>query len=286
MPHTEHPALPPFAAMLNDVLAPAGALLRRQFSEIRQHIASREQCEAIASKAEATVLRRLQSSLIAAMSRRGYAAESIGFVLEDTAELPNTKHLFIIDPLDGWLNYTAGLPIYAAGIAYVYRGQIQASAIVQPEMQRTYAAQRGSGAYLLAPHRPVERLHAVPLPLGQCMCDVPASPPHTIRGLLLHGVHNVSPNARAMRMIGSSLYGLCCIADNSLQVVCRRFRLCDIAPGLVLLQEAGAVAVDIDGIPLVLSLQYPQRRWLGMISHPDLAAELLYTFHSTNHHHV
>lgn len=275
---------PPFSPITFDIIAALQAVsgrLRTGFGAVQEHLGDRTQCEAIAARAQTGALRRLQAVLARATATREGAGGNVGFLLEDSAETVAAEHLFVIDPLDGQLNYTAGLPLYAAGVAYFYRGILQASAIVQPQTGRIYAAERGRGAYLLAPRRVPQQLHAVPLPLRDCVCDIPASPPHTIRGLLLHGVNNISPQAHAMRMTGSSLFSLCCIAGNSLQAVCRRLQVCDVAPGLLIVQEAGAVALDIDGIPFVLNIQYPQKRALTVICHPALASELLTAFHRT-----
>jgi myo-inositol-1(or 4)-monophosphatase len=55
---------------------------------------------------------------------------------------------WIIDPLDGTVNYAHGFPVYCVSIALEYEGNIVAGAVYDPERDELFHAGLGSGAYL------------------------------------------------------------------------------------------------------------------------------------------
>lgn len=55
---------------------------------------------------------------------------------------------WVVDPIDGTSNFAAGSPDYAVMVAYVERGEPQASWIWQPSHGLMATARRGAGAYL------------------------------------------------------------------------------------------------------------------------------------------
>lgn len=56
------------------------------------------------------------------------------------------EHLWIIDPVDGTLLFKRGIPLFGIMIAYLYRGEIQLSAIFLPALDELYHADK-IGAY-------------------------------------------------------------------------------------------------------------------------------------------
>jgi myo-inositol-1(or 4)-monophosphatase len=55
---------------------------------------------------------------------------------------------WIIDPLDGTVNYAHGFPVYCVSIALEYEGNIVAGAVYDPERDELFHASLGIGAYL------------------------------------------------------------------------------------------------------------------------------------------
>lgn len=53
-----------------------------------------------------------------------------------------------IDPLDGTVNYSRGIPFYAVSIAYEANGKLQLGVVYDPTHDECFAAQRGRGAWL------------------------------------------------------------------------------------------------------------------------------------------
>ena len=67
---------------------------------------------------------------------------------EEAGEFPGSKpYRWIIDPLDGTNNFTAGLPTFASSVAVLHEGEPVLAAFHQPATNETYLTRRGTGVY-------------------------------------------------------------------------------------------------------------------------------------------
>lgn len=60
----------------------------------------------------------------------------------------NSDFRWIIDPLDGTVNFSHGFPLYCVSIALEYKGKIIVGAVHDPERKETFTAAEKQGAYL------------------------------------------------------------------------------------------------------------------------------------------
>lgn len=60
----------------------------------------------------------------------------------------DSEYLWIIDPLEGTLNYARHLPIWAVNIGLFHKGQPHTGVIYSPTTNELFYAQKGKGAYL------------------------------------------------------------------------------------------------------------------------------------------
>jgi myo-inositol-1(or 4)-monophosphatase len=56
------------------------------------------------------------------------------------------QRLWVVDPIDGTINFIRGMPSYAVSIAYVEAGEVEAGVVHVPMLGETFVAQRGAGA--------------------------------------------------------------------------------------------------------------------------------------------
>ncbi|MBA3375225.1 MAG: inositol monophosphatase [Actinobacteria bacterium] len=56
--------------------------------------------------------------------------------------------LWVVDPIDGTLNFSRALPFYCGAIGYVEDGRVRAAAVHAPRTGETFAASAGAGATL------------------------------------------------------------------------------------------------------------------------------------------
>lgn len=70
-------------------------------------------------------------------------------ISEESATLnPNVHSSWIIDPLDGTLNFSRGIPVYCILIAHATNNQIDYGVVFDPVHDDLYYAARNKGAYL------------------------------------------------------------------------------------------------------------------------------------------
>lgn len=67
---------------------------------------------------------------------------------EGTNRDSNSDFRWIIDPLDGTVNFAHGFPLYCVSIALEYKGKIIVGAVHDPERKETFSAAEKLGAYL------------------------------------------------------------------------------------------------------------------------------------------
>lgn len=65
----------------------------------------------------------------------------------ETGKMNKGKVLWVIDPLDGTVNYAHSLPIFSVSIAAVLDDEILAGAIYHPILDELFYAQKGGGAF-------------------------------------------------------------------------------------------------------------------------------------------
>ena len=63
-----------------------------------------------------------------------------------TRAVRNAERLWVVDPIDGTLNFSRGLPFYCVAIAYVEDGLVRAAAVHAPRTSETFVASEGRGA--------------------------------------------------------------------------------------------------------------------------------------------
>lgn len=71
-----------------------------------------------------------------------------GFIGEEQGQTKKGDIVWIVDPLDGTVNFAHGIPIFAVSIAAVANHEVIASCIYQPMTQELFWAEKGKGSYL------------------------------------------------------------------------------------------------------------------------------------------
>ncbi|SDF24602.1 inositol monophosphatase family protein [Thalassobaculum litoreum] len=122
----------------------AARSLRRDFGEVENLQVSKKGPADFVSTADKQAEKLLYEELKHARPKYGFLMEESGTV-EGTD--PN-KQRWIIDPLDGTLNFLHGIPHFAISVALEEKGEIIAGAVYQPLTDEFYWAEKGAGAYL------------------------------------------------------------------------------------------------------------------------------------------
>lgn len=164
---------------------------------------------------------------------------------EESGERGSSDHVWVIDPLDGTLNYLHGFPQYAVSIALTVRGRVEQAVVYDPTRDELFTASRGAGA----------QLNGQRLRVGRCQ--------HLANALLATGfpVRHKENLAASLATFGDVL-GACAdvrrpgaAALDLAYVACARLdgfwetglKPWDVAAGALLVQEAGGLVGDPQG---------------------------------------
>ena len=73
-----------------------------------------------------------------------------GIITEETGIInkSNTKNRWIIDPIDGTMNFMNGIPQFAISIGYEENSEIKCGVIFDPIKNEMFCAEKGNGAYI------------------------------------------------------------------------------------------------------------------------------------------
>jgi myo-inositol-1(or 4)-monophosphatase len=84
----------------------------------------------------------------AIISRLSSHDPRIPVLAEESARkgLTDVERLWVVDPIDGTLNFSRGLPFYCVLIGYVEDGKTRAAAVHAPRTRETFVASEGAGA--------------------------------------------------------------------------------------------------------------------------------------------
>ena len=120
----------------------AGRGLIRDFGEVENLQVSQKGPSDFVSTADLKSEKTLRLELEKA--RPGY-----GFLMEESAEtIGDGRHRWIVDPLDGTLNFLHGIPHFCISVALEREGEIVAGVVYEPLRDEEFWAEKGSGAFV------------------------------------------------------------------------------------------------------------------------------------------
>lgn len=192
--------------------------------------------------------RRVQELL---MDRLSAAVPGAVFFCEENEQQGDLKaeHVFIIDPIDGTMNFVRGFHHSAISVAYMQAGVLRAASVYNPYAEECFSALAGEGAWCNG--RPI---HAGALPLSEsvvCCGTAPYSPQLADSTFAL--MKKAFLASLDIRREGSAALDMCSAAAGRAGVYFEpTVSLWDIAAGLLLMQEAGGVCCRLDGSPVPL----------------------------------
>jgi myo-inositol-1(or 4)-monophosphatase len=171
---------------------------------------------------------------------------------EDASDLSRLEgeYCWIVDPLDGTVNYAYGLAPYAVSVGLARNGTILAGAIWDPLLGEMFSAAVGEGAYCndrrLKPTACTQ--------LDQALVGVGFAPQITRKHRQIQQFLQVLEDCRGIRRLGSAALTVCYVADGRLDAFwTETVKTWDVAAGIVIAEEAGAVVSRVDGQPLDLA---------------------------------
>ncbi|MET9668296.1 inositol monophosphatase family protein [Streptomyces sp. NPDC006475] len=162
-----------------------------------------------------------------------------GVLGEEGASSAGTSGIrWVVDPLDGTVNYLYGLPTWAVSIAAERDGETLVGVVEAPMRRETYRAVTGGGAY--AGDRPL-RCRPAP-PLAEALVSTGFNYVATVRSHQADVAQRLIPRLRDIRRSGSAAVDLCDVAAGRLDGYYERgLSPWDLAAGDLIAREAGAL---------------------------------------------
>ncbi len=238
------------AAELADCLDAATEAARRGATLLehwRGKFATREKGRAdLVTDADQASQDAIKSYLAERFPRFGFLGEeeSVGLTCEQTRPPADAPPTWVVDPLDGTVNYVHDVPAYCVSIGLWADGACVVGVILDPRQNELFAAARGHGATLNGkPIRVSETAH-----LKDALISTGFPYAMTAQRRNLAAWARVTEHSQALRRTGST-------ALNLAYVACGRFDgywafdnyPWDVAGGACLVAEAGGTLTAVDG---------------------------------------
>lgn len=145
--------------------------------------------------------------------------------------LPAMGFVWIIDPIDGTLNFASGIPLFAVSIGLYYNGEPVAGVVYNPVIKEMFAAQKGCGATLNGQIIRIKESET----LERSIIGVSIA-----RRKGDSKLHKLADQVGGMRALGTAAIALAYVAAGRLDAYWEKdLRLWDVAAGAILIQEAG-----------------------------------------------
>ncbi len=152
--------------------------------------------------------------------------------------------VWYVDPLDGTTNFARGLPTFSVSVAVVRAGDPICGAVYDPLRRHMFAAERGEGAFLNGQALQVSERER----LSDCIAllDWPRDQDYRYKSLAF--LSELAPQVDAVRSGGSAALSFCYVAAGWADVYFQyTLKSWDVAAGLVIVDEAGGRATDLQG---------------------------------------
>jgi myo-inositol-1(or 4)-monophosphatase len=189
--------------------------------------------------------------------------ERCGWLSEETADDPQRRQqrrLWVVDPLDGTKEFVKGIPEYSVAIGLVEDGRAVLGVVHNPSTGETYSAARGGGAF--------ENGERIRVAESRRLL--------ASRSEIKRGEFAAFDSAWDVVPAGSIEYKLAMIGAGVAGVTFSRGPKWewDVCAGSVIVEEAGGVATELFGDPLVFNKPHPKVKGI-LAGAPSAYAEAL-----------
>jgi myo-inositol-1(or 4)-monophosphatase len=169
------------------------------------------------------------------------------FILsEEAGELKmDSTYKWIIDPIDGTVNYAHGIPLCCVSIGLEHEGKMILGAVYNPFLNEFFIAEKGKGAFLNGEPISVSTKKKV---MDACLVtgfpytylDMPNGPLDVFERFIRKGV--------PVRRLGSAAIDLCWVAAGRFDGFFEhKLQAWDSAAGFLIVEEAGGKVTDYSG---------------------------------------
>ena len=203
----------------------ASKILIRDFGEIEKLQVKKKGPLDFVTNADLKAEKIIIEELKKAKPNFSILSEEVGF-----KKNKDTKNTWIIDPIDGTINFLHGIPHFAISIGLLSNDKIKTGLIFDPIKNEMFYAEEDNGAFFNNERIRVSKKNE----LSECLFATGGKKYNSINGI-------------TTRRSGCAALDLAYVASGRYDGYCQsNLNLWDIAAGLIIIKEAGGVINDID----------------------------------------
>jgi myo-inositol-1(or 4)-monophosphatase len=180
--------------------------------------------------------------------RAAFPAHAI--LAEEHSEPPpsDAEALWIVDPIDGTLNFAQGIPHFAICLGFRDRGGYRLGVVYDPCRDELFHAVRGSGAFLNGQPITVEQVGEGSEAYERAVVGTDWPPGIERRKETLLLTRLINAEIMHVSVMGSPALGLCYVGAGRLHAYFHLdLQLWDVAAAAVILEEAGGILTNAAG---------------------------------------
>ena len=239
-------SLSPLLGVMTAATRKAAHAVLRDFREVEHLQVSIKGPADFVTSADMRAEEILREELARARPHYDLLAEESGFIAgRESADGAPAEHCWVIDAIDGTLNFLHGLPSFALSVALSYRGEPVCGIVYDPVPDELFYGEKGKGAYLNGKRLRVSARSA----LGDALVAAAGSGrgrPQRTR--FLCELSAVAAKVAGVRHSGSSALNLAYLAAGRFDAHWERdLHPWDIAAGMLLVREAGGIVSEPEG---------------------------------------
>lgn len=217
----------------------AGAAELKQFFNGKFTIGHKEGINDLVTQADFASDKAIRSIIKSSFPEHGIVSE------ESVEKVSTSEYKWIIDPIDGTVNFANAIPICCVSIGLEYKGEMLMGAVFNPVMNEFFFAEKGKGAFLNDEKISVSDKKEV---LTSCLVtgfpytylEMPNGPLEVFSRLIKKGI--------PVRRLGSAAIDLCWVAAGRFDGFYEHYlHAWDSAAGFLIVEEAGGKVTNLKG---------------------------------------
>lgn len=186
-------------------------------------------------------------------------------ILSEESGISNdvSEYLWIIDPLDGTVNYAHRFPVFCISLALQYCGEVVLGIVYAPALRELFETVKGQGAYLNGVKIQVGMINELSKAILATGFPYDKA---TDRENNLNYFNHLVPRINGIRRTGSAAYDLCNVAAGRFNGYWEfKLNRWDIAAGVLMVEEAGGEIIHL-----------PSKKGIGLIAGNNKICKLIY----------
>lgn len=219
----------------------AGAAALKQFFEGKFKVSNKEGINNLVTEADHAAEKSIFNVIREAFPQHYILSEEAGEIVQDST------YKWIIDPIDGTVNFANNIPICAVSIGLEHEGKMIMGAVYNPIMNEYFFAEKGEGARLN--DREIFVSMKTDVATSCLVTGFPYSYLETENGPL-QVFSRLVKKGIPVRRLGSAALDLCWVAAGRFDGFYEhKLNAWDSAAGYLIVEEAGGKVTDLKGNP-------------------------------------